>query len=243
MTTLKERIDAATDIVVLTGAGMSTDSGIPDYRSAGGIWERFQNIQYADFLNSEAARLEDWQTCFYMNDQMSRAQPNLAHKVLANWVRSGKCSTIITQNIEGLHQAGGAPDDAVIEIHGTARHAKCLECGQRYEIDACRREIAETGKAPRCPACGGLIKSAIVMFGESLPEHALKSAAEAAMRCDLFLAMGTSLKVYPAAGLPELALSHGAEFGIVNREKTPLDKIADFAIHSGLDEALAEFAR
>ena len=241
MSLLRDRIEAAERIVILTGAGVSTDSGIPDYRSAGGIWERFQNIQYADFLASEAARLEDWKTCFCMDDMLERAEPNLTHRVIAGWVRAGKCTTVVTQNIDGLHQKAGADPEAVVEIHGSARQARCIECGERHDIADCRAHIEKTGTAPRCAVCGGLVKSAIVMFGENLPERALERAWRAAASCDLILAMGTSLQVYPAAGLPELAQSHGADFGIINRDPTPLDADADFTILSALDDVLAEF--
>ncbi|MEO1610058.1 MAG: NAD-dependent deacylase [Pseudomonadota bacterium] len=241
MNELADFILNARDIVVLTGAGISTESGIPDFRSPGGIWETFRIIQYSEFMNSEEARLEDWRRRFYMEDQVGGAQPNIGHKVIAEWVNKGKCSTVITQNIDGLHKLAGTRSDAIIEIHGSARHANCTGCGLRYEISECRAMLEKSGQSPRCNECSGLIKTAVVMFGEQMPLKETDLAFEAAGQCDLFIAIGTSLAVYPAADLPGYAKRNGAKLAIINREPTELDWLADSVIHAGIGDTLKMF--
>jgi NAD-dependent deacetylase len=241
MPTLAEYIDQARHMVVLTGAGISTESGIPDFRSPGGIWESFRIIELDEFMASEAARLEDWRRRFHMEDQLGEVTPNVGHRVIAEWVMSGKCRTLITQNIDGLHQAAGTPAEAIVEIHGTARHANCTSCGLRHEIAVCRAQLETTGKAPRCRSCGRIVKSAVVMFGEMMPEAAMQRASEAAQACDLFLAIGTSLQVFPAAGLPVIAKGSGAKLVIINREPTDFDRLANLAIHAGIGDTLRPF--
>jgi len=243
MSELAELIAEANNIVVLTGAGISTESGIPDFRSPGGIWEQFRIIEYAEFMASEEARLEDWRRRFVMRDQLGEVRPNVAHRAIANWVNGGKCSTLITQNVDGLHHEAGTNADAVIEIHGTARHANCTQCGLQHEISECRTRLEETTMSPRCPQCNGIIKSAVVMFGESMPQEKTRRAFEAAADCDLFIAIGTSLVVRPAADLPLAAKKTGAKFAIINRDRTQLDDLADVVINQGIGETLADFMR
>jgi len=202
---------------------MSTESGIPDFRSPGGIWETFKIINFDEFVTSEKARLEDWRRRFYMEDQLLETKPNIGHRVLADWVNSSKCSKIITQNIDGLHQMAATPGNAIIEIHGSARHANCLRCRLRYEMAACRKMLERSGRSLHCEACGGIIKSGVVMFSQQMPEEKTKQAFEAAENCDLFLALGTSLAVQPASNLPAQAKRAGAKFAIINREPTELD--------------------
>lgn len=235
---LESLIAGASNMVVLTGAGISTESGIPDFRSPSGIWSQFTIIDYAEFMVSEEARLEDWRRRFAMEDQLGEVRPNIGHEKIAEWVRSGKCSTLITQNIDGLHQAAGTPADAIIEIHGNARHASCTACGLRHEIAECRTQLEETGHAPRCRQCGQIVKSDVVMFGESMPAAETEAAFTAAQYCDLFLAIGTSLVVYPAADLPVAAKEVGAKLAIINREETPLDRYADLVVHAGIGAVL-----
>ena len=235
---LESLIGEARNMVVLTGAGISTESGIPDFRSPGGIWSQFTIIEYREFMASEEARLEDWRRRFHMEDQLGEVKPNTGHQKIAQWVRDGKCSTLITQNIDGLHQDAGTPADAIIEIHGNARHASCTACGLRHEIAECRKQLEETGRAPRCRECGQIVKSDVVMFGEAMPEAETRAAFEAVQTCDLFLAVGTSLVVYPAADLPMAAKDAGAKLVILNREETPLDRYADLILHAGIGEVL-----
>jgi len=235
---LESLIGEARNMAVLTGAGISTESGIPDFRSPGGIWSQFTIIDYAEFMASEEARLEDWRRRFFMEDQLGEVKPNVGHEKIAEWVRDGKCSTLITQNIDGLHQEAGTPVEAMIEIHGNARHASCTACGLRHEIAECRKQLEETGHSPRCRECGQIIKSDVVMFGEAMPVAETHAAYEAAQACDLFLAIGTSLVVFPAADLPAVAKQAGAKLVILNREETPLDRYADLVVHAGIGDVL-----
>ena len=235
---LRAIIEQSNHICVLTGAGISTESGIPDFRSPGGIWSQYRIIEYGEFIASPEARLEDWRRRFDMEDQLGVVEPNSGHDWIAKLVESGKCFAVVTQNIDGLHQQAGVPDDKIIELHGTARHAICLECGQRHEIAQCRERLQSTGRAPDCNKCGGVVKSAVIMFGEAMPEAALSHATQAAQSCDLFIAMGTSLVVQPAALLPIYAKRAGAKLAIVNREPTDLDDFADHVIHGEIGQIL-----
>lgn len=236
---LDELVGVASNIVVLTGAGISTESGIPDFRSPGGIWSKFKIVQYADYMTSEDARTEDWRRRFFMRDQMGEVFPNSGHEVLARWVMAGKCSAIITQNIDGLHQEAGTPVDSVIEIHGTGRHAICVDCAQRHELSQCREQFEETQESPRCIQCSGILKSAVVMFGEPMPEGPTKLAFEAAANADLFIAIGSSLVVFPAANIPLQAKKAGAKLVIINREPTEMDQVADLVVNAEIGKTLS----
>lgn len=235
---LADMVAGARNMVVLTGAGISTESGIPDFRSPGGIWSKFTIIEHAEFMASQDARLEDWRRRFFMEDQLGKAAPNAGHEKITEWVKSGACSTLITQNIDGLHQQAGTPAEAIIEIHGNARHASCTRCGLRHEIAECREHLERTGKAPCCRQCGQIVKSDVVMFGEAMPVEETLAAFEAARSCDLFMAVGTSLAVHPAADLPAEAKQAGAGLVIINREETPLDRYADVVVHAGIGDVL-----
>ncbi|MEJ1161420.1 SIR2 family NAD-dependent protein deacylase [Prosthecomicrobium sp. N25] len=224
---LADEIAASRALVVFTGAGISTESGIPDFRSPGGLWSRLRPIEFQDFVASEAARLEDWRRRFELGRQFGGAEPNEGHKAIARLVESGHCRAVITQNIDGLHARAGVPADRIVELHGNGTYAHCLRCGTRAGIAAVEAEIAETGTSPRCPACGGLVKCAVVSFGEAMPVDAMARAEEATRAADLFLAVGSSLQVYPAAGFPIMAKRLGARLVIVNRDETELDDLAD----------------
>ncbi len=238
MSELDELLSSAKNVAILTGAGISTESGIPDFRSPGGIWEKFRIIEYSEFMTSQEARAEDWRRRFYMEDQLGEVKPNIGHKVIAGWVNTGKCTKLVTQNIDGLHQEAGTNTDAIIEIHGSARHANCTECGLRHEISECRLMLEKLEISPRCRECGGIVKSAVVMFGEQMPPHETNMAFKAAEECDLLLAIGTSLVVRPAASLPEYALRAGANFAIINRDSTQLDHLADVIVNAGIGETM-----
>ncbi len=235
---LSRMIAKARRAVVFTGAGISTESGIPDFRGPGGIWTKMAPIDFADFLASEEARILSWQRRFEADETLRSARPNRGHRAVAALFGRGTLAAVITQNIDGLHQASGIPEERVIELHGSTTHARCLDCSRRYEIEALRRAFEETRKAPVCESCGGFIKTATISFGQSMPETPMRRAHSETLAADLFLVAGSSLVVYPAAGFPELAKTNGAALVIVNREPTPLDGIADLALHRTIGETL-----
>jgi NAD-dependent deacetylase len=224
--------------VVFTGAGISTESGIPDFRSPGGIWTQMAPIYFDDFLASEEARRETWRRRFAMQDTFGAAEPNRGHRAVDALVRRGKVSAVITQNIDGLHQASGIPSDKVIELHGNTTYAACLDCGTRHELADVRVAFERDGAAPRCVRCKGFVKTATISFGQAMPQEAMRRAEIETMAADLFIVLGSSLVVYPAAGFPELAKRNGAMLAIVNREPTALDPIADLVIHQGIGDTL-----
>jgi NAD-dependent deacetylase len=235
---LAEFIDRAHVVAGFTGAGISTESGVPDFRSPGSPWLKNKPIDFEDFIASEAARIEAWRRKFTMDDLYRDAQPSRGHHALASLVGSGKAPAIITQNIDGLHQAAGIPDERVIERHGNGTYATCLSCAGRHELADIRAQFEATGSAPRCEACGGMVKSATVSFGQAMPEEAMRRARELSLACDLFIAIGSSLVVYPAAGFPILAKRNGATLVIVNREPTELDPLADLVIRGEIGAVL-----
>ena len=235
---LGRRIERARRVAVLTGAGISTESGIPDFRSPGGLWTRQAPIGFAEFLASETARSESWRRRFASDPLFRAARPNRGHRAVTELVRRGLARAVITQNIDGLHQRSGIPEDGVVELHGNTTRAGCLDCGAGYEIAALRADFERDGRAPRCVSCGGLVKTATISFGQALPAAALRRAEAEAYAADLFLAIGTSLVVRPAAGLPELAKAEGALLAIVNREPTRLDGAADLVVRGAIGEAL-----
>ncbi len=218
--------------VGLTGAGISTESGIPDFRSPGGLWTRMKPIEFADFVRSETARLEDWKRRFVMIEQIRAAKPNPGHRLLARLVAERRFTAVITQNIDGLHERAGLDPAALIELHGNGTYARCLDCGARTELDAVKAKLDAEGGAPRCDACGGLVKAAVVSFGQAMPLEAMERALWLAQQADLFLVLGSSLVVQPAASLPLVALRAGARLVIVNAEPTPLDPLADLVIRA-----------
>ena len=196
--------------VVFTGAGISTESGIPDFRSPGGIWSQMAPIYFDEFLASEEARRETWRRRFAMEAEFGGAEPNRGHRAVDALVRRGKVAAVITQNIDGLHQASGIPADKVIELHGNTTYATCLDCGERYEIADLRRAFESDGAVPPCTHCLGHIKTATISFGQAMPVPAMRRAEEETLAADLFIVLGSSLVVYPAAGFPELAKRNGA---------------------------------
>jgi NAD-dependent deacetylase len=223
---------------VFTGAGISTESGIPDFRSPGGIWTRLKPIDFSEFLASEQARRETWRRRFELDPILRAARPNRGHVAVAELVRAGKVAAVVTQNIDGLHQMSGVPDSQVVELHGNTTYAVCLDCEQRYEIDALRQDFEQHGAPPRCEACGGFVKSATISFGQAMPVRAMRQAEEETLAADLFLAIGSSLVVFPAAGFPEMAKRNGAVLVIINREPTGMDEIADLVMNRSIGETL-----
>ncbi len=226
--------------VVFTGAGISTESGIADFRSAGGIWTKNQPIDFGDFISAEEMRRESWRRKFNTEHTISKAQPNAGHLTIAQLVAQGKVSSVITQNIDGLHQLSGVPDAQVIELHGNATYASCLDCGQRYELAAIRTLFAVDETLPVCEQCQGIIKTATISFGQAMPEQEMIRAEQATLDCDLFMAIGSSLVVYPAAGFPLMAKQSGAKLVILNRDPTDLDSTADLVLNHEIGPTLTE---
>jgi len=231
-------IERARQAVVFTGAGISTESGIPDFRSPGGIWTKMAPIDFSDFLASEEARRETWRRRFEADDTWRNAQPNRGHRAVAELVRRGTVAAVITQNIDGLHQASGIPTEQVIELHGNSTYAHCLDCAQRYEIGELRTAFERDGAAPVCGSCGGWVKTATISFGQAMPVEPMRRAELETRAADLFIVAGSSLVVYPAAGFPELAKRNGATLVIVNREPTGLDAIADLVLNRSIGDTL-----
>ncbi len=228
--------------VVFTGAGVSTESGIPDFRSPGGIWTKHRPIDFPEFIASEEARREAWRRRFALDATLSRATPNRGHRAIAALVRRGLVTTVITQNIDGLHQASGVPAEKVVELHGNTTYARCLGCGRRHELADIRAEFEREERPPRCGACGGHVKTATISFGQPMPEDAMVRAAAAAFSCDLFVAAGSSLVVHPAASFPVVAKRNGARLAIVNREPTELDELADLVLNVEIGPTLGAAA-
>jgi len=237
---LKRLIERCKRAVVFTGAGISTESGIPDFRSPGGIWSKHRMIYFDEFMRSEDSRVEAWTRLFEMRETLKKATPNAGHRAVARLVENGKVSEVITQNIDGLHQAAGVSDTKVIEVHGNGTYAKCLACGVRHEFADIEPTFKKTKEPPSCRSCGGIVKSATISFGQTMPEEAMERAEEAALGCDLLLAIGSSLVVYPAAGLPISAKRNGAKLVILNRDPTELDDYADLVINAEIGPTLAK---
>jgi NAD-dependent deacetylase len=238
-TALAELIAPAAKVVGFTGAGISTESGVPDFRSPGSPWMDNKPVPFHAFVSSAAARREAWRRKFAMDDSYAGARPGDGHLALAALHASGRMPLLITQNIDGLHQQSGLPEDAVIELHGNGGYAKCLSCDERHELGDIRLAFEAEGAAPPCRACGGLLKSATISFGQAMPKAAMLRAAQASMAADVFLAIGSSLVVFPAADLPRAAAENGARLVIVNREPTHLDGIADLVVRSDIGPTFA----
>jgi NAD-dependent deacetylase len=238
---LKDLVTDASAVVGFTGAGISTESGVPDFRSPNSPWMRNKPIPFDAFLRSEAARREAWRRKFAMDDLYRDARPSRGHLALASLVAQGKMPAVITQNIDGLHHESGIPAERVVELHGNGTYAKCLSCDRRHDLDVIRARFESQGAAPTCDSCGGIVKAATISFGQAMPEEAMRRAQELALACDLFLVAGSSLVVYPAAALPALAKENGATLVIVNREPTPLDDFADLVIRAEIGSVLEPF--
>ena len=225
-------------LVVFTGAGISTESGIPDFRSPGGVWSKMKPIYFQEFVASEERRREAWERAFSGRAGWVGREPNAGHMAVARLVSQGKCACVITQNVDNLHQASGVPDDQVVELHGNASYAACLECGLRHELADLKTLYDATGDLPACRTCGGLVKTATISFGQAMPLGPMSRAEEETLSCDLFLVLGSSLVVYPAAGFPLMAKQNGAKLAIVNREPTELDPYADLVLHDEIGPAM-----
>ena len=200
---LRELVEQAGVVLPFTGAGISTECGVPDFRSPGGIWTKMRPIEFGDFLASQDMRDESWRRRFVMEEQFGTAKPGRGHLALASLYRAGKVRALVTQNIDNLHQASGISPADVVELHGNTTYATCLDCANRYELSWVKEKFtASGGRSPDCPDCGGYIKTATISFGQSMPEGAMRRAHALAEACDLFVAIGSSLVVWPAAGIP-----------------------------------------
>ena len=238
---LRALFDDSERILFFTGAGISTESGIPDFRSPGGLWSKMKPISLQEFLASEDARRESWRRRFDNRDGWVGAQPNQGHLAVAEWIRRGKAAAVITQNVDNLHQHAGVPESLVIELHGNSSYAKCLTCQQRVELAEVEKQFRETGSVSPC-SCGGIIKTATISFGQAMPELPMRRAYEETLLSDLFVVLGSSLSVVPAAEFPRIARRNGARLVIVNREPTQMDEIADLVIHDSIG-AVMSYAR
>jgi len=237
---LRTMLEASRNCVFFTGAGISTESGIPDFRSPGGVWTKYQPIDFNDFLASEEMRRESWRRKFATDDLIGKSEPNKGHLAVAKLATLGKAARIITQNIDGLHQRSGIPDEKIIELHGNTTYAACLECGWRSELDDIRPNFEKDETLPLCDQCNGIVKTATISFGQAMPLEQMQAAEAATLASDLFIVVGSSLVVYPAAGFPELAKRNGAGLVILNRDPTPLDRKADLVLHTEIGPTLAD---
>lgn len=240
---LADWLGSARCAVAFTGAGISTECGIPDFRSPGGLWTKNKPIPFEAFLSMKAARNEAWRRKFAMEEAFAGAQPGRGHRALAHLFAQGRLGGIITQNIDGLHQASGVPDEALIELHGNGTYATCLDCGTRFELGWVKERFdAAGGIAPDCPHCGGPVKAATISFGQAMPEQEMRRADALTRQSDLFIVIGSSLVVFPAAAFPLQAKDHGARLVIINREPTDFDELADLVIRDEIGDVLAPFA-
>ena len=231
-------VQRASRAVVFSGAGISTESGIPDFRSPGGYWTRFKPIHFDEFMSSEERRLEAWRRFLVIRQTIAEARPGLGHLAVARLVALGHVASVITQNIDGLHEEAGVPRERIIEVHGNGTYAKCLSCGLRHEIGWVREVLDGTGRPPACTSCGGIVKSATISFGQAMPEQEMADARAATLDADLFIAIGSSLQVFPAAGLPVMAKHNRTPLVIINREETGLDGLADLVINAEIREVM-----
>lgn len=224
--------------VVFTGAGVSTESGIPDFRSPGGLWTRYAPIEFLDYLRDPAMRAESWRRGLHTYPPIADAQPNGAHRAIADWWAAGLLNGVVTQNIDGLHQKAGVPDSAVVELHGNAHWVACLTCPARFPRDLIHARLAAGEDDPACPDCGGILKSTTISFGQALPVEAIEEAKRLHASARLCLIVGSSLVVMPAAMLPELTLEVGGRIAIVNKTATHLDDLAALVIREPAGEVL-----
>jgi NAD-dependent deacetylase len=236
---LADLLRPARRVVVFTGAGISTESGIPDFRSPGGLWSQIKPITYQEFVSGEDKRREAWTRAFSGIARWTGSQPNAGHRAVAELMAAGKVSAVITQNVDNLHQDGGADPERVIELHGNAGYATCLDCGLRHELEDLKGPFLEHGRIPACRDCGGIVKTAVISFGQAMPKAEWERAEDETLAADLYLVLGSSLTVFPAAGLPRLAWEVGTPLVIVNRDPTPLDRLATLSLREEIGPLMA----
>lgn len=227
-----EHVRQSQKLVFFTGAGISTESGVPDFRSPGGVWTKYQPVLFQDFMASEAARVQHWQLKKATYELFKTVKPNVGHHCICDFEARGQLLGLITQNIDGLHKIAGTAEAKLVELHGTDRWVACLQCGKRYQPKDVYEEWHEKLPTPRCGDCNGFLKSANVSFGQSMPIDAMQRAQAWSEAAEVFIVIGSSLQVRPAADFPLIAKRSGAMLAIVNRDPTPLDDYADF-VHNG----------
>jgi NAD-dependent deacetylase len=239
---LQRLIEKSKKLVFFTGAGMSTNSGIPDFRGPKGVWKTSTPIYFQDFMGSRGKRIESWEKKFSNELNIDLAKPNSGHLKLAEIINIKEETHLITQNVDNLHQDSGIDDSKITELHGNATYAKCLDCFKRYELDSLKKEFLETKEPPTCNECEGIIKTATVSFGQAMPEEEMVTAQRVSIQSDLFICLGSSLAVFPAADLPLLAKETGANLIIVNNEPTQMDHLADLVINRDISEVLSDIS-
>jgi NAD-dependent deacetylase len=237
-----ERVGASRRIVVFTGAGISTESGIPDYRGPDGVWKKNQIPTVENVRTDQAGREERWKQQAQRYPEMQQRMPNNGHRAIAALERDGRVSAIVTQNIDGLHQKAGSDPERVLELHGSSHRVRCMNCGRQYPTAEILERVANGETDPRCPVCGGVLRTSTILFGESLPVETLKQAVAASGAADMMLVIGSSLVVRPAAQRPVIARKNGAGLIIVNREPTPLDEIATAVVRGEAGPVLSTIA-
>jgi NAD-dependent deacetylase len=236
------RIRQSNSVVFFTGAGISTESGVPDFRSPGGVWTKYQPVLFQDFLASEVARVQHWRLKKATYELFKTVVPNIGHHTIRRFEERGQLLGLITQNIDGLHKLAGVSDEKLVELHGTDRLVACLKCGKPYQPADVYENLAEEFSAPTCGECGGFLKSANVSFGQAMPVEAMQRAQAWSEQAEIFIVIGSSLQVQPAATFPVIAKQGGALLAIVNRDPTPLDRIADFIHQGAIGEFFAQFS-
>jgi NAD-dependent deacetylase len=235
------KIRESDGIVVFTGAGISTESGIPDFRSPGGIWTRYRPVTFQEYMSTESARIEAWKRRLETYEAHKNAKPNIGHYFIQSLDHRGKLIGLITQNVDGLHSETGLAQEKIVELHGTNRKVVCLKCGKFFDPDEVIKRLVGDFSSPKCDACGGILKAATISFGQAMPQEAMQRAQEWTERAAVFMVMGSSLQVQPAASFPVFAKRNGALLAIINREPTPLDEYADFVHHGTIGEFCGRF--
>ncbi len=237
---LQHLIEKSKKLVFFTGAGMSTNSGIPDFRGPKGVWKTATPIYFQDFVSSKEKRIESWEKKFSNELNIDLAKPNSGHLKLAAIISKKKEAHLITQNVDNLHQDSGIDNSKITELHGNATYAKCLDCSKKYELIFLKEDFLTTKEPPVCNICGGLIKTATISFGQAMPEEEMINAQRVSIKSDLFICLGSSLAVFPAADLPLLAKETGANLVIINNEPTQMDHLSDLVINRDISEVLSE---
>jgi len=237
-----ELIKGAEKILVFSGAGLSTESGIPDFRSPGGVWSKYDpsDFYFDRFVADEKARVKYWQMSTEFYQTMKDAVPNRAHLAIKGLEDTGKLIAVVTQNIDRLHHKAGGSPDKIIEIHGTAFSVSCLSCGKSYDRDDIQERIRSGVEVPYCDDCSGILKPDTVSFGQAMPQDKMAQAITHARECDLCIVLGSSLVVYPAASVPVSAVESGAKLMIINRDETPLDSVAELVVNESVSQALGD---
>lgn len=230
------KIPACRDVVFFTGAGISTESGVPDFRSPGGIWTRYAPVYFDEFVSSEEARIRSWKMKKETHELYKNVKPNIGHYAIYEFEKRGQLLGVITQNIDGLHGLAGVSPERIVELHGTDRKIVCLKCGKTFDPEPIYETIVGDFSSPTCDACGGFLKAATISFGQAMPGAAMSRAHEMTAAAEIFLVVGSSLVVQPAASFPVIAKENGALLAIVNRDPTPLDSLADFTYRGAIGD-------